>query len=59
MEAIRSYIPKLRVPSLSQLRDGSFLSRAIQKYEEEAEHSIIRDFEVRMRPGEIEVWVVD
>ena len=47
MEAIRGYLPKLRVPSLAQLRDGSFLSRAIQKYEEEAEHSIIRDFEVR------------
>ena len=46
MKAISGYLPKLRVPSLAQLRDGSFLSRAIQKYEEEAEQSIIRDFEV-------------
>ena len=51
MEAIRAYLPKLRVPSLTQLRDGSFLSRAIQKYEKEAEHSIIRDFEVRTEAG--------
>jgi len=47
----------LRVPSLAQLRDGSFLSRAIQKYEEEADHSIIRDFESKLvRVQEVAVW---
>jgi len=57
MEAIRGYLPKLRVPSLAQLRDGSFLSRAIQKYEEEAEHSIIRDFESKLVVvQEVAVW---
>ena len=57
MEAIRGYLPKLRLPSLAQLRDGSFLSRAIQKYEDEADLSIIRDFEVRAE-SEI-VWSGD
>ena len=46
MEAIRGYLPKIRVPTFAQLKDGSFLSRAIEKYEEEAQHSIIRDLEV-------------
>ena len=46
MEAIRGYIPKIKVPSFAQLRDGSFLTRAIEKYEAEAQHSLIRDLEV-------------
>ena len=46
MEAIRGYLPKFQIPSLAQLRDGSFLSKAVKKYEDEAHHSVIRDFEV-------------
>lgn len=55
METIRAYLPKLRVPSLAQLRDGSFLTRAIQKYEKE--HSVIRDFESKLvTVQEVAVW---
>jgi len=57
MEAIRGYLPKIKVPSFAQLRDGSFLTRAIEKYEEEAQHSLIRDLESKLvRVQEVAVW---
>jgi len=57
MEAIRGYLPKIRVPTFAQLKDGSFLSRAIEKYEEEAQYSIIRDLESKLvRVQEVAVW---
>ena len=49
METVRGYLslPRLQLPSLAQLRDGSFLSKAVQKYEQEKDVSILKDFEVR------------
>ena len=51
LQSVMNYmnLPKIQLPSLSQLRDGSFLSRAVQKYEDEREVSILKDFEVRIR----------
>ena len=39
----------LQLPSWKELRDGSFLSKAVQKYEQEKDVSILKDFEVMFR----------
>ena len=49
MQSVRSYLDlsALRLPGWSELRDGSFLNRALKKTESSTEVSIIKDFEVR------------
>ena len=50
MESLKSYlrVPGLRLPSLASLRDGSFLTKALEKVDREAkkEQSFLKDFEV-------------
>ena len=46
MQSVKSYLG-LRLPGWSELRDGSFLSRALKKTEAETEVSLVKDFEVR------------
>ena len=52
MENIKSYlrVPGLRLPSLASLRDGSFLTKALEKVDREAkkEQSFLKDFEVEI-----------
>ena len=52
MESIKSYlrVPGLRLPSLASLRDGSFLTKALEKVDREAkkEQSFLKDFEVEI-----------
>ena len=52
MESIKSYlrVPGLRLPSLASLRDGSFLTKAMEKVDREAkkEQSFLKDFEVEI-----------
>ena len=51
MQSVKSYLglPDLRLPGWAELRDGSFLVRAIKKTEASPEVSVIKDFEVRLQ----------
>ena len=46
MKSVKSYLG-LRLPGWAELRDGSFLSRALKKTEAETKVSLVKDFEVR------------
>ena len=46
MLSVKSYFG-LRLPGWSELRDGSFLSRALKKTEASPDVSLVKDFEVR------------
>ena len=46
MQSVKSYLG-LRLPGWAELRDGSFLSRALKKTEASPEVSLVKEFEVR------------
>ena len=50
MQSVKSYLglPDLRLPGWAELRDGSFLTRALKKTQASPEVSVIKDFEVRL-----------
>ena len=49
MQSVKTYLglPTLRLPGWAEIRDGSFLHRALKKTEASTEVSMIKDFEVR------------
>lgn len=48
MKSMKTYLslPTLRIPGWKELRDGSFLSQALEKTDKTNEISVIKDFEV-------------
>ena len=48
MQSVKTYLglPTLRLPGWAEIRDGSFLHRALNKTEASTEVSVIKDFEV-------------
>jgi len=59
MQSVKSYLglPDLRLPGWAELKDGSFLTRALKKTQASPEVSVIKDFEGKLvKVQEVAVW---
>ena len=59
MQSIKTYLglPTLRLPGWSELRDGSFLSRALEQNKSVGHNSVLRDHEGKLvRLQEVAMW---
>lgn len=59
MKSMKTYLslPTLRIPGWKELRDGSFLSQALEKTDKTNEISVLKDFEGKLvRVQEVAVW---